>query len=174
MVRVTGEGMNSSNSEVVLFERSGTGWKAGASWKGHNAIKGWTNDHHEDDLRSPIGVFNLTDAGGLLPNPGSKLPYDESQGFTIGGSGFENEPLAGSFNYVIAINYNRIPGTSPLDLSRPLGEEKGGGIWMHVDHGGPTHACISIPQKNMESLLRSLDPALHPVIVMGDASSLKH
>ncbi|MBZ9638354.1 L,D-transpeptidase family protein, partial [Streptomyces sp. PSKA30] len=50
---------------------------------------------------------------------------------------------------------------------------KGGGIWLHVDHGGPTHGCVSLSQQHMRELLRTLDPDQHPVIVMGDATSLK-
>ncbi|MFI7498814.1 L,D-transpeptidase family protein [Streptomyces sp. NPDC049687] len=173
VVLVTGRGKNSSEANVVLYRRTGAGWEAGAVWPAHNALKGWTDDHRLGDLRSPIGVFTLTDAGGLLADPGSQLPYDRSRSFTIGGTGFEGEPLAGSFDYVVAINYNRKPGTSPLDWTRPLGADKGGGVWLHVDHGGPTHGCVSVAQKHMKHLLRTLDPDQHPVIVMGDAASLE-
>ncbi|WP_210583937.1 L,D-transpeptidase family protein [Streptomyces sp. GESEQ-35] len=171
-VVVTGQGKNSSRSTVVLYERTSAGWQAGASWPAHNAFKGWTDHHELGDLRSPIGVYALTDAGGLLDDPGTKLTYDRSNGFTSTGTGFEGEPLAGSFDYVVAINYNRQPGMSPLDWTRPLGGNRGGGIWFHVDHGGPTHGCVSIAKGHMKELLRTLDPALHPVVVMGDATSL--
>jgi L,D-peptidoglycan transpeptidase YkuD (ErfK/YbiS/YcfS/YnhG family) len=173
VVLVTGQGKNSSTSQVVLYRRTDAGWEPGATWPAHNAYDGWTDDHHLNDLRSPIGVFTLTDAGGLLADPGSKLPYNQSRGFTVGGTGFKGEPLAGSFDYVVAINYNRKPGTSPLDWTRPLGGAKGGGVWLHVDHGGPTHACVSVEKQHMRELLRTLDPAQHPAIVMGDADSLK-
>ncbi|MEV7731290.1 L,D-transpeptidase family protein [Streptomyces sp. NPDC088921] len=171
-VVVTGRGRDSSASTVVLYERTEAGWQAGASWPAHNALKGWTDHHLAGDLRSPTGVYTLTDAGGLLKNPGTKLPYDRGVGFTSPGTGFEGEPLAGSFDYVIAINYNRRPGTSPLDWTRPLGTGRGGGIWLHVDHGGPTHGCVSIAEEHMKELLLTLDPDLHPVVVMGDAKSL--
>lgn len=171
-VLVTGRDRNSPLSRVVLYRRTDTGWEAGADWAAHNALRGWTDDHHAGDLRSPVGVFTLTDAGGLLADPGSRLPYDRGPGFTTGGTGFEGESLAGSFDYVVAINYNRRPGTSPLDWTRPLGAGRGGGIWLHVDHGGPTHGCVSLPQRDMKQLLRTLDPAQHPVVVMGDAASL--
>ncbi|WP_406212911.1 L,D-transpeptidase family protein [Streptomyces canus] len=171
-VVVTGRGRDSSASTVVLYERTEAGWRAGANWPAHNALKGWTDHHLAGDLRSPIGVYTLTDAGGLLKDPGTKLPYDRGVGFTAPGTGFEGEPLAGSFDYVIAINYNRQPGTSPLDWTRPLGAGRGGGIWLHVDHGGPTHGCVSIAEDHMKELLRTLDPDLHPVVVMGDAKSL--
>ncbi|WP_405476680.1 L,D-transpeptidase family protein [Streptomyces canus] len=171
-VVVTGRGRDSSASTVVLYERTEAGWQTGASRPAHNALNGWTDHHLAGDLRSPIGVYTLTDAGGLLKDPGTKLPYDRGVGFTARGTGFEGEPLAGSFDYVIAINYNRQPGTSPLDWTRPLGAGRGGGIWLHVDHGGPTHGCVSIAEDHMKELLRTLDPDLHPVVVMGDAKSL--
>ncbi|UUU23768.1 L,D-transpeptidase family protein [Streptomyces sp. DSM 40750] len=172
VVVVTGKDRNSPQSQVVLYRRTGDGWAAGQTWAAHNALRGWTDDHHAGDLHSPIGVFTLSDAGGLLPDPGTKLPYDQSGSFTIGGTGFEGEPLAGSFDYVVAIDYNRRPGTSPLDWTRPLGADRGGGIWLHVDHGGPTHGCVSLTRQHMKELLLTLDPALQPVIVMGDATSL--
>lgn len=173
VVVVTGKDKNSPKSQVVLYRRTGDGWAAGQTWAAHNALRGWTDDHHAGDLRSPIGVFTLSDAGGLLADPGTKLPYDRSGAFTVGGTGFEGEPLAGSFDYVVAIDYNRKPGTSPLDWTRPLGAGRGGGIWLHVDHGGPTHGCVSLAQQHMKELLLTLDPALHPVIVMGDLTSLE-
>ncbi|MER5641389.1 L,D-transpeptidase family protein [Kitasatospora sp. NPDC002227] len=168
----SGNGKDSSDSTVTLWTRTGTGWSAGASWPAHNAYKGWTDDHTSGDLRSPIGVFALTDAGGRSADPGSKLPYDRNDDFVMGGTGFNGEPLAGSFDYVVAINYNRVAGTSPLDTRQPEGAAKGGGIWLHVDHGGPTHGCVSLTEDHMAELIRTLDPAAHPVIVMGDATSL--
>ncbi|MEV0224689.1 L,D-transpeptidase family protein [Streptomyces sp. NPDC050704] len=172
-VVVTGRDRNSSKSTVVLYERTASGWQAGVSWPAHNALKGWTDHHRAGDLRSPIGVYGLTDTGGLLPDPGTSLPYDRSGGFTIGGTGFEGEPLAGSFDYVIAINYNRKPGTTPLDWTRPLGDGRGGGIWLHVDHDGPTQGCVSLRKEHMKALLRALDPDRDPVVVMGDAAALR-
>ncbi|GHH85234.1 hypothetical protein GCM10018793_52440 [Streptomyces sulfonofaciens] len=170
---VTGTGRNTSSARAVLYTRSAQGWRPGATWPARNARDGWTDDHHADDLRTPIGVFTLTDAGGRRPAPGTRLPYDRSNAFTATGRGFNGESLAGSFDYVIAIDYNRRPGTSPLDWRRPLGAARGGGIWLHVDHDGPTHGCIALSEQHMKELLHLLDPARHPVIVMGDAASLE-
>ncbi|KOG35174.1 L,D-transpeptidase family protein [Streptomyces resistomycificus] len=172
VVMATGRGKNSSRSTVVLYERAAGGWLAGEEWPAHNAYKGWTHHHRAGDLRSPVGVYDLTDAGGLLPDPGTRLPYDHGDGFTATGTGFEGEELAGAFDYVIAVNYNRQPGTSPLDWTRPLGAKRGGGIWLHVDHAGPTQGCVSIAREHMRELLQRLDPKQRPVVVMGDAESL--
>ncbi|WTG93714.1 L,D-transpeptidase family protein [Kitasatospora sp. NBC_01560] len=173
VVLASGQDKDANRTAVTLWTRTAEGrWLAGETWQGHNANKGWTTDHNEGDLRSPIGVFSLTDAGGRKADPGSKLPYDKDADFVVSGKGFAGEPLAGSFDYVVAINYNRVAGNSPLDPRRPNGSTKGGGIWIHVDHGGPTHGCVSVPEDKMAELIRALDPAAHPVIVMGDAASL--
>ena len=172
VIIVTGAGINAPTSTVVLWQRTPEGWQAGQSWPAHNGDAGWSAEHMNNDLRSPIGVFTLTDAGGLLADPGSKLPYHQGNGFHISGTGFDGESLAGAFDYVIAINYNRVPGKSPLDWTMPLGPQRGGQIWFHVDHGGPTHGCVSLPGPDMITLLQTLDPGQNPVVVMGDAGSL--
>ncbi|MFE2412085.1 L,D-transpeptidase family protein [Kitasatospora sp. NPDC059408] len=173
VVVATGQGKDTDKNSVTLWTRTPEGrWLPGETWQGHNGKNGWTTGHNEGDLRSPIGVFSLTDAGGRNADPGSKLPYDKDPSFVVSGTGFFGDQLAGSFDYVVAINYNRVPGSSPLDPRRPDGKSKGGGIWLHVDHDGPTHGCVSIPEDKMAQLIRTLDPAAHPVIVMGDATSL--
>jgi L,D-peptidoglycan transpeptidase YkuD (ErfK/YbiS/YcfS/YnhG family) len=172
VVIVAGTGIDASTANVVLYQRTADGWQAGPSWPAHNGFAGWSAQHRNNDLRSPIGVFGLTDAGGLLADPGSKLPYHQGHGFAISGQGLDGEPLAGAFNYVIAINYNRVAGKSPLDWTMPMGPQRGGQIWFHVDHGGPTHGCVSLPAADMTTLLQTLDPAQNPVVVMGDNGSL--
>ncbi|GHI10015.1 hypothetical protein AQI88_15150 [Streptomyces cellostaticus] len=171
-VVVTGRGRNSPLCTVVLHQRTATGRQAGAAWPADNALHGWSSHHLAGDLRSPLGVYTLSDAGGLLTDPGSRLPYHHSSGFVPPGTGFEGEPLAGSFDYVIAIDYDREPGTSPLNRTRPLGPSRGGGVWLHIDHGGPTHGCVSVAQAHMKELLRTLDPDRHPVVAMGYADRL--
>ncbi|MFJ4962399.1 hypothetical protein EES43_13725 [Streptomyces sp. ADI96-02] len=172
---VTGEGVDSNRSSAMLYSREdpAEGWHPAAGpWEAHNGMAGWTDYHEAGDLRSPTGVYSLTDAGGRLPDPGALLPYDEDPRFALDGEGFYGEPLEGSFDYVLAINYNRLEGVSPLNRTRPLGLERGSGIWIHVDHGGPTQGCVSIPLERMEELLRTLDPEMNPVIVMGDEATL--
>ncbi|WP_405670018.1 L,D-transpeptidase family protein [Streptomyces sp. NBC_00055] len=172
---VTGNSPDSSEATAVLYTRDDPtlGWQPEAGpWPAHNALYGWTDEHYVNDLRTPIGVYGLTAAGGRLEAPGTELPYVQSPAFTASGEGFDGESLEGSFDYVIAIDYNRVPGASPLDPTRPFGEERGGGIWLHVDHGGPTQGCVSLPEDRMEELLRILDPAKVPVIVMGDVAAL--
>ncbi|MFC7986145.1 L,D-transpeptidase family protein [Streptomyces sp. NPDC057336] len=166
---VTGATESSNRARAVLYERyPAQGWRAVAGpWPAHNGLRGWTDDHEAGDLHTPVGVFRLSDAGGRLPDPGTRLPYDQDPQFAVSGTGHLGEPLEGSFDYVIAIDYNRVPGTTPLDKTRPLGEDKGGGVWIHVDHDGPTNACVSLSEEHMRALLTALDPDKEPVVVMG-------
>ena len=78
------------------------------------------------------------------------------------GTGFDGESLAGAFDYVIAIDYNRKRGMSPRDWTRPMGESRGGGIWLHVDHGGPTEGCVSLPAAGDEDAAAHPDPGPAP------------
>ncbi|MFF4667010.1 L,D-transpeptidase family protein [Streptomyces sp. NPDC001282] len=173
---VTGDSYDSSLSTAVLYTRDNPaqGWRAVTSrWPAHNGLNGWTDEHREGDLRTPTGVYGLTAAGGRFAAPNTVFPYEQDPAYTVSGEGFNGEPLEGSFDYVVAIDYNRTPGVSPLDGERPLGQERGGGIWLHVDHGGPTQGCVSLPVEHMKELLRLLDPRKNPVVVMGDAEWLE-
>lgn len=171
VVAVYGEGRDSADATLVLYTRKGSVWQRTRGWPAHNGKKGWTLDHHEGDNRSPVGVFTLTDAGGVLRNPGAKLPYTESGSFAAPRSWARTHWH--DFDYVIAIDYNRVKGTPPNDPTRPLGQSKGGSIWIHMDHGSGTSACVSVSKAAMEYLLRTLDPAGHPVVVMGDKADLQ-
>lgn len=170
VVAVYGKGVNSADATVVLYTKRGENWERTRSWAGHNGKRGWTTDHREGDKRSPVGVYTLSDAGGVLPDPGARLPY--TQGPAFAAPHYWPKTHWHDFDYVIAIDYNRVKGTSPLDPTRPEGQSKGGSIWLHMDHGSGTSACVSLSKSGMEYLLKNLDPKQHPVVVMGDKAHL--
>ncbi|MCC5036773.1 L,D-transpeptidase family protein [Streptomyces sp. WAC 00631] len=170
-VVVYGEGRDSADAEAVLYTRKGETWDRTRAWPAHNGKRGWTPDHRAGDKRSPSGVFTLSDAGGVLADPGAKLPYTRSAAFAAPRSWAKTHWH--DFDYVIAIDYNRVKGTPPNDPNRPRGDDKGGYIWLHLDHGSGTSGCVSLPKTGMEYLLRTLDPEADPVVVMGEKNYLK-
>ncbi|GGJ08579.1 lipoprotein [Streptomyces brasiliensis] len=171
VVAVYGNGRDSADATLVLYTRHGNRWERTGRWRAHNGKKGWTTHHRSGDNRSPVGVFTLTDAGGVLADPGARLPYTRDLSFAAprwwAASHWHD------FDYVIAIDYNRVEGTPPNDPTRPEGEDKGGSIWLHMDHGSGTSGCVSLSKAAMEYLLRTLDPDRHPVVVMGDRAELE-
>ncbi|WP_240977798.1 L,D-transpeptidase family protein [Knoellia koreensis] len=172
VVLVEGTGIDSNKATVRLLQRD-SGWVEKGSWSAHVGKSGWSANHREGDLRTPIGVFTLSDAGGRLADPGAALPYHRSNAFQAPAPspGFGDSDID-AFDYVVAIDYNRVPGRSPLDWTRPKGMGAGGGIWLHVDRGGPTHGCVALPKAAMKLLLTELDPKRRPVVVMGPSDSL--
>jgi L,D-peptidoglycan transpeptidase YkuD (ErfK/YbiS/YcfS/YnhG family) len=171
VLAVYGAGRNSAISTAVLYTKRGSTWQRVRDWPAHNGKKGWITDHHEGDNRSPVGVFTLSDAGGVLADPGARLPYTHDE--TMAAPRWWSRSHWHDFDYVIAIDYNRLKGTPPDDPTRPQGDEKGGGIWLHLDHGSGTSACVSVSGEAMRYLLRTLDPDRHPVVVMGDRATLR-
>jgi L,D-peptidoglycan transpeptidase YkuD (ErfK/YbiS/YcfS/YnhG family) len=171
IVLVQGASWNSSHNTVSLWQFSNGSWQRVAQWSGHNGELGWSSDHHAGDMHTPTGVYTLHDAGGRLPNPGTRLSYQYSRGiYALGGHSANGAARAHLFDYVVAIDYNRVPGNPPTDQRRPMGYYRGGGIWLHVTDGNYTAGCVSNPENDMRMLERWLDPADHPVVVMGPSS----
>jgi L,D-peptidoglycan transpeptidase YkuD (ErfK/YbiS/YcfS/YnhG family) len=44
---------------------------------------------------------------------------------------------------------------------------------LHADIGAPTQGCVSLPYGDLIQVLRWLNPALHPVVVMGPDSVIR-
>ncbi|MEX5635347.1 L,D-transpeptidase family protein [Parafrankia sp. FMc2] len=175
VIVVTAADASATVNRVVRWQRAAPDapWTAvGAEIAGRNGANGWTHDHVEGDRRSPVGVFSLTAAGGRYADPGTALPYEFRPSFYQAG-GHAGDPMAEAFNYVVAIDYNRLPGHPPSDPTRPLGAGAGGDIWLHVDHNTPTRGCISLPQASMEAVLHWLTPSSQPMIIMGDRASIE-
>ena len=40
-------------------------------------------------------------------------------------------------------------------------------MFLHADTGSPTNGCVSLPRARLDTVLRWLDPAQHPRIVIG-------
>lgn len=167
VIIATGHGRHSSHSTLTRWVYRDGCWTKVASTPARNGARGWHPKPWDYSYYSPIGRFGLTDAGGQLAAPrGTKLPYDhDRRGFT--------GPSPNVFDYVVAINFNRVAGRTPLDMTRPNPKIKDGGIWLHVAGAAATRGCISISRDQMRAVLQWLDPAARPVIVMGPRSVIR-
>ena len=141
---------------------------------------------HPSESRSatPIGSFTLTQAFGHDSDPGTALPYvhttpadwwiseagplyNTRQRCSSGCSftrGDPNEHLyyeTPYYDYAVVIDYNT--------RNAPGGVRQGAGsaFFLHVTVGAPTAGCVSIPKDQLVRILRWLDPAAHPRILIG-------
>lgn len=163
VILVAGEGKRSSYNTVSRWQYRDGCWTRVSQVAGRNGARGWHHKPWDYSYLSPIGSFGLTDAGGRLREPrGTRLGYDhDRRGFT-GPPGREYV-----FDYVVAINFNRVAGRSPLDMTRPDPSINDGGIWLHVAGPAATRGCISVTRTQMRRTLKWLDPLAKPVMVMG-------
>jgi L,D-peptidoglycan transpeptidase YkuD (ErfK/YbiS/YcfS/YnhG family) len=164
----------------------GGGWlKHGAAVTAHIGSAGMTTSPNESLSATPIGSFSLTQAFGALGNPGTGLPYfqtnsadwwisqsgplynthqhcSSSCAFSLGDP---NEHLyyeTPFYNYAVVIDYN----TPNVGAVRQGG---GSAFFLHVTDGSPTAGCVAIPQANLISIMQWLTPSAAPRILIGTA-----
>ncbi len=173
-VVVTADGYGATEAILTTWQRAGDGWEpVHGPWPARIGYAGFAppGEKREGDGRTPSGTFAFDFLFGVEPDPGVSLPYRRVTGPSIvwddvpssptynqwvdGGRG---EPMHVSpvydYGAVIAYNRARTPGL-------------GSAIFLHVSTGGPTAGCVSLPVERLLAVLRWLDPARDPVIVMG-------
>ncbi|MCS4592199.1 L,D-transpeptidase family protein [Brevibacterium sediminis] len=163
----------SEKSSLSFYEFTDKKWKKLKTFDTHNGSKGWLKDRREGDKTTPIGVFTLSDAGGFKANPGTDLPYTQDNRLPSSATVAYGADYESVFDYIIAIDYNRRPGTPPTDKTRPMGWDKGGGIWLHLDHDSGTNGCVTLDEADLKWIMRTIDPDAHPRIAMGPAPEVK-
>lgn len=160
----------SDENTFQRWEKTDGCWVMLSSWWSLNGFKGWHERPWTGSLRSPIGVFSMTDTGGRLANPGTSMRYHygpkryERGGYKI------SYPVQ-LYNYVIAINFNRRIGKPPrknIQLTRGAGS----GYWIHQRGLGSTRGCVSLTKKQMVKTLQWLRPTATPHIIMGPTQSI--
>jgi L,D-peptidoglycan transpeptidase YkuD (ErfK/YbiS/YcfS/YnhG family) len=151
---------------------------------------------------SPAGTFAVVSAFGNGGDPGTPLGYREVDGNDwwthdprdpptynvlqtrrVATSAWRRdwaEDLSGygaQYRYVAVLDFNlpdavrRAPDGQRV-ADQPADTRRGDGIFLHVSGPGATSGCVSVPRTVMRRVLRWLDPAAGPVLVMGPRSAL--
>jgi L,D-peptidoglycan transpeptidase YkuD (ErfK/YbiS/YcfS/YnhG family) len=69
-----------------------------------------------------------------------------------------------SYRSLAVIDYN----------THPIVPGRGSGIFLHISaSGGPTLGCVSLTRAQLVTVLRWLDPAASPEIVIGTAATIR-
>jgi L,D-peptidoglycan transpeptidase YkuD (ErfK/YbiS/YcfS/YnhG family) len=132
-----------------------------------------------------MGSFTLTQAFGRAADPGTRMGYfrttpadwwisqagplynthqrcSTSCAFNQGDPNEHLYYITPQYDYAVVIDYN-------TRNAGPVRQGAGSAFFLHVTDGSATAGCVSIPRDNLVSLLRWLDPAAHPRILIGTA-----
>jgi len=196
VVVATAAGWGSTAGTVQVFEKRsgtpGTGWclvlgpyRSRYGWAG--LVPG--TKRRKDTGTTPAGTYALPKAFGLDPNPGTALPYIHSDGndywaldpkypWTFntyrfnGVHGFRASQAEHIAHFSVQYRYAAVIGFNLPSPGHRANRVRGGAIFLHVNGSGATAGCVSVYQSAMVAILRRLDPARHPMIVISPMSWL--
>jgi L,D-peptidoglycan transpeptidase YkuD (ErfK/YbiS/YcfS/YnhG family) len=178
---VTTKKYGDTTATVTAYTRTSDGWRTTfGPWPGYVGAKGIapSGEKREGDGRTPTGTFGFDFMFGVKDNPGVKYEFRRITGPNIvwvenPDSRFYNQWVdsnehpeeadednmykPGVYDYGAVIGYNTKERTPGL----------GSGIFLHVSHDRPTAGCVSLTVDKLLKILRWLDPAASPVIVIG-------
>ncbi|MGW4487950.1 L,D-transpeptidase family protein [Amycolatopsis sp. NPDC004368] len=181
VVTVTAPDAASTTATLTAWERHDGRWvKALGPFPAFVGKQG-IGQASETTSRTPAGAWTLTEAFGIRPSNGTRLPYRQvtasdwwvsdvhsplyntHQHCAPGTCPFDEaagEDLGKAgpvYDHATVIDYNRSPAVPG----------KGSAFFLHVSNGKPTAGCVSIPGPDLDAVMRWLDPAEHPAIDIG-------
>ncbi len=174
----------STTATLTAYENDGGGWyEALAPMPAVDGANGWlpASSRTEGDDTTPEGMYAIGPTMyGTGPDPGTQFPYHQ----LVCGDWWDEDPASATYNTFEHVPCGATPGfggdsealwtegdaypsMAVIDFNTPPTGPSGSGIFLHADTGAATQGCVSLPLSNLDAVLRWLDPALHPVIVMG-------
>lgn len=179
---VTGNTLGSGSATVKAFEKGENRWTS--PFPPADAVIGRNGfarpgAKREGDGKTPSGIYPLILAFGYDGKVDTRMPYREvtendlwvddpeaqdynkwvRRGETKARSFEELRRKDGLYRYGLVIGYN----TDPVAAGR------GSAIFLHVWKGrsSPTSGCVAMAEQNVLHILKWLDPAKKPLIIMG-------
>jgi L,D-peptidoglycan transpeptidase YkuD (ErfK/YbiS/YcfS/YnhG family) len=180
---------SSQTGMLRAWEKRGECWALVAGpWATWLGIGGISERKREGDLKTPSGVFGIQSVMyGVGPNPGVRYRYHR----IVCGDWWVEDPRSPHYNQPRHVRCGAKPPfrTTSEDMSRsptayrhlavidyntnPIVPGLGSGIFLHVSHGNPTLGCVSVALPQLLTLLRWLDPARRPLIVIGTRATIR-
>ncbi|MFE4975353.1 L,D-transpeptidase family protein [Kitasatospora sp. NPDC056651] len=186
VITVKAEG---TRATVTLWVRRGGTWRSLDSTTDARIGSGGTHDgltRVQGTGTTPTGTYTLTQAFGISPDPGTRIPYhhvtthdwwvqDPSSAYynrmrtdTEGGFHLTEQGPLGSehlvdhpvqYENVLVVDFN----------TAPVVKGRGAGIFLHDlgPRAETTAGCVAVPAAFMTRTMRWIDPADHPVIAIG-------
>jgi L,D-peptidoglycan transpeptidase YkuD (ErfK/YbiS/YcfS/YnhG family) len=181
VVTVQAASSSSTTAKLDLWQRSSLGgfWHVAGPVAAYVGSRGVRHTSEGQSI-TPAGVFGLTQAFGNKPSNGTRLPYFQA-GRSDWWNGESSSPaynrhvvqanspgphsenlytIGAVYAHAVVIDYNRFPVVPGA----------GSAFFLHIANGRPTGGCVSVPSASLDSIMRWLNPAAHPVISIGVGS----
>jgi len=190
LITVEAASFGTTVATVAMWQRDGPCWEAaGGPWTAAIGSNGFSDHHREGDDTTPTGIYSVGPTMyGNSPNPGVRYAYHQ----LVCGDWWDEDPTSAEYNTFQHVPCGQAPpfggASEPLWIETtaypslafvdyntdPVVPYAGSAIFVHADIGTPTAGCVTIPLTDLDQLLRWLDPADSPVIVMGPTAEITH
>lgn len=182
VITVVTSGKRDTTGTLQRWKRDGSRWrKIGDGIDAYVGSSG-VGEAREGSSKTPAGSFTLTQAFGRDSDPGTRLPYvkttPDDYWISSPGPKYNTRQRCGDCGYKDGVN-ERLYYVTPeyahavvIDYNTenaPGGVKagKGSAFFLHVEAGEPTAGCVSIPEDDLETVMRWLKPSADPRILIG-------
>ena len=187
VVTVVATDTHATTAVLQMWDKAVGGWVlVGSAVTADVGKNGLSAQVTEGAKATPIGSFTLTQAFGRNGDPGTALPYFQTTpddwwisepgalynthqhcssgcAFNTASTGNPNEHLyyeTPYYDYAVVIDYNTAN-------AGPIVQGVGSAFFLHVTVGKPTLGCVAVPVDALLPLMRWLNPADQPRILIG-------
>ena len=189
LVTVVAARARSTQGTLRLWRKTAGCWQPAAGpWSAWIGERGVSTNKGEGDRTTPAGAFGfLPTMYGVAGSPGVHYRYHR----LVCGDWWVEDPSSRWYNRFRHVPCGSNPPfrTTSEDMSRsptayrhlavidyntnPIVPGRGSGIFLHVSHGNPTLGCVSLALPQLLTILRWLQPAKQPLIVIGTRASIR-
>ena len=178
LITVTAASHRATAATLTGYRRRGSRWiRVFGPWRARVGDNGIARPgaKREGDGRTPSGSYGVGFFFGVRRNPGVRFPFRHAYSYDVwdddpasprynewvddrhADPGARPEPMhqVPAYDYAAVIAYNtaRLPGL-------------GSAIFLHVGTGSATAGCVSLPERELLTVLRWLNPKRSPQITI--------
>jgi L,D-peptidoglycan transpeptidase YkuD (ErfK/YbiS/YcfS/YnhG family) len=162
------------------------GKTVGGPWPARVGRNGLSAAHREGDGTTPLGTFRIGPViYGVAPDPGVRLAYHR----LVCGDWWDGDSASPTYNrfrhlrcgarlggasealWTVPIAYRHFAVIRYNDA--PIVRGRGSAIFLHDTVGAVTNGCVSVAPARLDAILRWLDPASAPLIVIGTQAEIR-
>lgn len=189
LITVDGPSYDSTAATVEIWQRAGPCWiPSGGPWTGRVGENGFSDHHTEGDGTTPTGLYGIGPVMyGNASDPGVHEPYH----LLVCGDWWDEDPRSAQYNTFQHVQCGQTPpfggGSEALWTetqaypsfavidynTNPVVPYAGSAIFLHADTGTATNGCVSLPLAELDNVLRWINPADSPAVVMSPASKIE-